>query len=75
MMPGELVKDGRGLLVEAFLVEMRSISGFSGSPVFVVMPGGSDRGNGTIIPFHQPSSFSSALTLDIPASRDTFSTA
>jgi hypothetical protein len=35
MPPGERVRDGRGLLVEALLVEMRSQSGFSGSPVFI----------------------------------------
>jgi hypothetical protein len=44
MMPGERVKDGRGLEVDAFLVEMRSIPGFSGSPVFVVIGAGSYRG-------------------------------
>ena len=44
MMPGERVKDGRGLMVEAYLVEMRSMPGFSGSPVFVVIGAGSYRG-------------------------------
>jgi hypothetical protein len=34
MMPGEPVKDGRGLFVEAYLVDMQSIAGHSGSPVF-----------------------------------------
>lgn len=52
MMPGEPVKDGRNLLVEAFLVEMRSLSGFSGSPVFVHMGPGTYRGNGTMMPFY-----------------------
>ena len=52
MMPGQLVKDGRNLKVEAFLVEMRSLSGFSGSPVFVHIASGADRGNGTIMPFY-----------------------
>jgi hypothetical protein len=41
---GERVKDGRGLLVDAFLVEMRSLPGYSGSPVFVVIGAGSYRG-------------------------------
>lgn len=53
MMPGELVKDGRNLDVEAFLVEMRSLSGFSGSPVFVYMGPGTYRGNGTMMPFYK----------------------
>jgi hypothetical protein len=44
MMPGERVKDGRGLLVDACLVEMRSMPGFSGSPVFIVVGAGSYRG-------------------------------
>lgn len=52
MMPGQLVKDGRGVDVEAFLVEMRSLSGFSGSPVFVYMGPGTYRGNGTMMPFY-----------------------
>ena len=52
MMPGEFVRDGRGLEVEAFLVEMRSLSGFSGSPVFVYMGPGTYRGNGTMMPFY-----------------------
>jgi len=51
MMPGPLVKDGRGLEVEAFLVEMRSLSGFSGSPVFAYIGPGTYRGNGTMMPF------------------------
>jgi len=52
MMPGQTVKDGRGLDVEAFLVEMRSLSGFSGSPVFVYMGPGTYRGNGEMMPFY-----------------------
>lgn len=52
MMPGQLIRDGRGLDVEAFLVEMRSHSGFSGSPVFVHMGPGTYRGNGTMMPFY-----------------------
>ena len=51
-MPGALVRDGRGLDVEAFLVEMRSLSGFSGSPVFVYMGPGTYRGNSTMMPFY-----------------------
>jgi hypothetical protein len=35
MLPAEQIRDGRGLMVDAFLVEMRSQSGYSGSPVFV----------------------------------------
>jgi hypothetical protein len=50
MMPGPPVKDGRGISVEAFLVEMRSLSGFSGSPVFVYVGPLSYRGNGTMMP-------------------------
>jgi hypothetical protein len=52
MMPGAQVEDGRGLRVEAFLTEMRSLPGFSGSPVFVYIGSGSDRGNGTMMPFY-----------------------
>jgi hypothetical protein len=52
MMPGEPVVDGRGFNVEAFLVEMRSLSGFSGSPVFVHIAPGTYRGNGTMMPFY-----------------------
>lgn len=52
MMPGVPVKDERGIEVEAFLVEMRSLSGFSGSPVFVYMGPGTYRGNGTMMPFY-----------------------
>ena len=44
MMDDERVKDGRGLDVDAYLVEMRSMPGFSGSPVFVVIGAGSYRG-------------------------------
>lgn len=52
MMPGELVVDGRGCKVEAFLVEMRSLSGFSGSPVFIYMGPGTYRGDGRMMPFY-----------------------
>ena len=44
MMDGERVEDGRGMLVDAYLVEMRSLPGFSGSPVFLTMGAGSYRG-------------------------------
>ncbi len=52
MMPGNPVMDGRKLEVEAFLGEMRSISGFSGSPVFVYLAPGAYRGNKTMMPFY-----------------------
>ncbi len=52
MMPGEPVVDGRGMKVEAFLVEMRSLSGFSGSPAFVYMGPGIYRGDGRMMPFY-----------------------
>jgi hypothetical protein len=52
MMPGEPVRDGRGVLSEAFLVEMRSTSGFSGSPVFVYMGPATYRGNRKMMPFY-----------------------
>ncbi|MEP7286653.1 MAG: hypothetical protein ABI947_12900 [Chloroflexota bacterium] len=52
MMPGERVLDGRQLRVEAFLVEMRSLAGFSGSPVFVYMGPGTYRGDGRMMPFY-----------------------
>lgn len=56
MMPGERVWDGRGLAVDAYLVEMRSLAGFSGSPVFVLIGAGSYRGDGHgMMPFHQES--------------------
>jgi hypothetical protein len=42
--PDEPVRDGRGKDVEAFLVEMRSHAGFSGSPVFLMIPHNSFRG-------------------------------
>jgi hypothetical protein len=53
MMPDHSVKDGRGIKVEAYLVEMRSLSGFSGSPVFVYMGPGTYRGNGMMMPFYK----------------------
>lgn len=43
--PTELVRDGRGRDVEAYLVEMRSHVGFSGSPVFILIPRDTPRGN------------------------------
>jgi hypothetical protein len=52
MMPGELITDNRGLRVEAFLIEMRSMSGFSGSPVFVFMGPGTYRGDKKMMPFY-----------------------
>jgi hypothetical protein len=52
MMPGEPIVDGRNLKVDAFLVEMRSVSGFSGSPVFIYIGPGTYRGNGTMMPFY-----------------------
>jgi hypothetical protein len=52
MMPGDRVLDGRGLRVEAFLVEMRSLAGFSGSPVFVYIAPGSYRGDAGMMPFY-----------------------
>ena len=53
MMDGERVKDGRDLLVDAYLVEMHSLPGFSGSPVFVSVPPGSLRGAKKVIPLHE----------------------
>jgi hypothetical protein len=52
LMPGERVQDGRGLRVEAYLTEMRSLPGFSGSPVFVYIGPGSYRGNERMMPFY-----------------------
>ncbi len=42
--PDELVRDGRGNDVEAYLIEMRSHAGFSGSAVFLLIPQQSFRG-------------------------------
>jgi hypothetical protein len=42
--PAEPVRDGRGRDVEAYLIEMRSHAGFSGSPVFLVIRQNSFRG-------------------------------
>lgn len=53
MMPGEMVRDARGLQVEAFLIEMRSLSGFSGSPVFIYMGPGTYRGDGRMMKFFE----------------------
>lgn len=36
MLPHEPIRTGRGLLQEAFLVECRSLPGYSGSPVFLL---------------------------------------
>lgn len=44
MMDSEKVKDGRGMSVDAYLAEMRSLPGFSGSPVFVWVPPATLRG-------------------------------
>jgi hypothetical protein len=55
MMPGERVKDGRGLLVDAYLAEVRSLPGFSGSPVFVYIGPASYRGNEQMMPFFSES--------------------
>lgn len=43
MMPEEPVKHHKGHMQESFLVEMRSIGGYSGSPVFVYIPAFSQR--------------------------------
>ncbi len=50
MVPGPKVTDARQLNVEAWLVEMHSLSGYSGSPVFVHIPPGSYRGDGRMMP-------------------------
>jgi hypothetical protein len=52
MMDGERVRDGRDMHVNAYLVEMRSLPGFSGSPVFVSIPPGSLRGAKKMMPFY-----------------------
>ena len=46
MMPGEPIIDARNFAVEAFLVEMRSLSGYSGSPVICTIVPGAWRGLG-----------------------------
>ena len=43
MMPEEPIRDSNGILQESFLVECRSIPGYSGSPVFVYIPPGAPR--------------------------------
>ena len=43
MMPWEPILNQRGLMQESFLVEMRSLSGYSGSPVFVTVDGYTPR--------------------------------
>lgn len=52
MMPKEPVRHETGLLQESFLVEIRTVSGYSGSPVFLYIPpmnfrhvGGDEYGN------------------------------
>ncbi len=52
LMPGERIIDARGIRVEAYLIEMRSLPGFSGSPVFVYIGPASYRGNKTMMPFY-----------------------
>ncbi len=49
-MPVEPFRQGNGHLQESFLVEARSISGFSGSPVFLQMLAGIPRFSKTPIP-------------------------
>jgi hypothetical protein len=49
MMPWEPIPHERGILQESILVEMRSLSGFSGSPVFVEMPPMSPRPGGIVL--------------------------
>jgi hypothetical protein len=43
MMPADDVKTKEGLQQESFLIETRSLSGFSGSPVFIHIPPYSER--------------------------------
>lgn len=51
MMPLEPIRNSRGLLQESFLVEARSIGGYSGSPVFVHIPPFAHReGPGSMMP-------------------------
>lgn len=42
-MPWEKIKQDDGFEQESFLVEIRSIGGYSGSPVFAFIPAGSER--------------------------------
>ncbi|WP_299169920.1 hypothetical protein [uncultured Arthrobacter sp.] len=53
LFPEARLRGGNGLMTEAYLAEMRSQSGDSGSPVFVYIGPGSDRGNGTMMPFFE----------------------
>ena len=55
MMPRESVLDGREMLVEAYLVEIRSLPGFSGSPVILHVGPANCRGNGTMTRFYEES--------------------
>lgn len=50
MMPLEKVKHPRGLEQESFLIEMRSLSGYSGSPVFVYLEHATVRPSETTLP-------------------------
>jgi hypothetical protein len=43
MLPREKILHPRGTLVDSFLVEVRSLSGYSGSPVFLYRQPGSPR--------------------------------
>lgn len=54
LMAGPPVRDADGHDVTAYLVEMRSLPGYSGSPVFLHIPPGI-RGNGTMMPFYNES--------------------
>ncbi|MDP3950529.1 hypothetical protein [Microbacterium sp.] len=50
--PSNPVLDGRSLERELFLVEMRSLSGYSGSPVFLYVGPATYRGDGRMMPFY-----------------------
>lgn len=57
MIPGgERVMDARGIKTDAYLVEMVSLPGFSGSPVFIYIPPASFRQTTprTMMPFFEP---------------------
>jgi hypothetical protein len=49
MMPDEPIRHPTGIMQESFVVEARSFAGFSGSPVFVWIPGSDQRTNNLII--------------------------
>lgn len=59
MMPADDVKTKEGLQQESFLIETRSLSGFSGSPVFIHIPPYSERPTPR---YHSP--FSTTPTLE-----------